>query len=315
MSAPIGDDVFGEDTTVDALQEKAAEITGKEAALFVVSGTMANQLAIASLTKPHDEVILDLYSHIFQFEQGAPAVLSGVQLRPIAFIDGVPDEAELRRSIRFPDVHHPASCLFCLEITHNYHGGMIPNIEKITRVTQVAREAGLKIHLDGARIWNAVVATGISIKEYARLCDTMMFCFSKGLGAPVGSILVGSRDVIERARYLRKGIGGGWRKPAMLAAAAVYALDHHIERLADDHRRAKRLAEAVSADPRLELTRRVETNMVFFRPKSGDLKAYSEKLTDAGVLHDWRHFNAIRLVTYLGIDDKMIDYAIERVCL
>lgn len=313
MSASMGDDVFNEEPTVAALQEKAARLTGKEAALFVVSGTMANQLAVASLTQPHDEVILDLYSHIFQFEQGAPAVISGVQLRPIAFVDAAPDEKELKRSFRFLDVHHPATRLLCLEITHNYNGGMIPDIEKIKSAAQIARQAGLKIHIDGARIWNASVATKISVKEYAALCDTMMFCLSKGLGAPIGSMLVGDRKTIERARYLRKGLGGGWRQPGMLAAAAIYALDHHIERLAEDHRRARMLAEAVSSNSDLELTRRVDTNMIFFRPKKANLEAYSSKLTAKGVLHDWQHFNAIRLVTYLGIDDEMINYTVEQI--
>jgi threonine aldolase len=313
MRASTGDDVFGEEPTVKKLEEKVAFLTGKEAAIFVVSGTMANQLAIASQTEPHDEVILDINSHIFQFEQGAPAILSGVQLRPINFNNSLPDENPLKNSIRFPDIHHPVSKLLCLEITHNYNGGAIPDLKKIKSVVKTARDLGLKIHIDGARIWNAVVASGLSIKEYASYCDTMMFCFSKGLGAPIGSILVGSKKVIERARYLRKGIGGGWRKPGLLAAAALYAIENNIERLAEDHRHAKMIAKAIANNPNLKLAGSTDTNMVFFSPKNIDLEIYSKRLTEKGVLHDWQHFKMIRLVTYLGISDEMINYTIEQI--
>lgn len=313
MGATMGDDVFEEEITVRALEDRVAKMTGKEAALFVVSGTMANQLAIAAQTKPHDEVILDLKSHIFQFEQGAPATNSGVQLRPIDFPNSLPDGETLAAAVRFPDVHHPTSRLLCLEITHNYNGGTVPDYDGFVSVCERARGLGLKIHIDGARIWNAVVASGRKIADYSSPCDTMMFCFSKGLGAPVGSVLVGPRETIARARYIRKGWGGGWRKPGMLAAAAICALDHHIDRLADDHRRARQIAEAIESNSELVLTDRVDTNMVFFRPKNGDLERYSNRLAKNGVLHDWRHFNKIRLVTYLGIDDAMIEHSIERI--
>lgn len=313
LSASFGDDVFGEEPTVAALERRVADLTGKEDALFVVSGTMANQLAIASLTRPRDEVILDIKSHIFQFEQGAPAVVSGVQTRPIAFADELPDERSLEEAVRFPDVHHPTSRLLCLEVTHNYNGGTIPEFTKLKAVCRKARELGLAIHIDGARIWNAVVASGVPIAEYGALCDTMMFCFSKGLGAPIGSILVGTKETIGRARYIRKGLGGGWRKPGMQAAAARYALDHQVDRLADDHRRARKLAEAVERNPGLELVGRVDTNMVFFRPRAGELEACSKRLSARGVLHDWQHFHAVRLVTYLGIDDEKLAYAAEQI--
>jgi len=313
MSASAGDDVFNEEQTTRLLQERVAKLTGKEDAIFLVSGTMANQLAIASLTQPHDEVILDIKSHIFQFEQGAPSVISGVQLRPISFIDSLPDEKMIEDALRFPDIHHPNSRLLCLEATHNYNGGMIPDLENLKKVAGKASGFGLKIHIDGARIWNAVIESGTSITEYTSLCDSMMFCFSKGLGAPIGSILVGSEEVINRARYIRKGLGGGWRKPGMLAAAAIYALDHHIDRLAEDHRRAQRIAETINENPELEIVGRVDTNMVFFRPIRGDLEAYSNKLTEKGILQSWQHFNAIRMVIYLGIDDAMIDYTVEEI--
>ena len=230
MSASMGDDVFRDDPTTELLQKKVAGLTGKDGALFVVSGTMANQLAIASSTQPHDEVMLDVKSHISQFEQGAPAVISGVQLRPAPFIDSLPDKQMFEDAIRFPDIHHPTSRLLCLEVTHNYNGGMIPDLEKLKNVCQKARDLGLTIHIDGARIWNAVVSSGTPITEYTSLCDSMMFCFSKGLGTPIGSILVGNEEAIKRAHYLRKGLGGGWRQPGMLSAAAIYALDHNIDR-------------------------------------------------------------------------------------
>ena len=192
-SATFGDDVFCEDETTNNLQERVAKLTGKEAALFVTSGTMANQLAIAAQTSQHDEVLLDAHSHIFFFEQGASAVISGVQLRPITFNDCLPNEDELKLAIRPNDVHHPVSRLLCLEVTHNYNGGMIPDFNKLKSISRTAKELGLSSHIDGARIFNASIATGISVKEYASLADTMMFCFSKGLGTPIGSILVGSK--------------------------------------------------------------------------------------------------------------------------
>lgn len=313
FSAEIGDDVFGEDPGTNKLQEKVAKFLGKEAALFVTSGTMANQLAIASQTEPHDEVILDIKSHIFQFEQGAPAIISGVQLRPIDFKDLIPEENVLEEAMRFGDLHQPRSRLLCLEITHNYRNGGIPDLVALKGIVAKARDVGLKIHIDGARVWNAVVATDGSITDYSSLCDTIMFCFSKGLGAPIGSILAGPKDVIERARYIRKGLGGGWRKPGMLAAAANYALDNHIKRLADDHLRAKAVAEAIAEMPALELVGNVETNILYFRPKNGETAKFSDKLKERGVLQGWRHFNAIRLVTYLNINDEMIEYTIDQI--
>jgi threonine aldolase len=311
MRATMGDDVFCEDETVLDLQRTAAGMTGKEAGLFVVSGTMANQLAIASQTAPHDEVVLDINSHIFQFEQGMPAVLSGVQLRPIAFVDSLPPEDILASSIRFPDIHHPVSRLVCLEVTHNYNGGAIPDFKKFQSACQRAKGLGLKIHLDGARVFNAAVASGISVKDFASECDTMMFCFSKGLGAPIGSMLVGPKATIERARYIRKGLGGGWRQPGMLAAAARYALENNVSRLADDHRRARQIADAIEANGRFFLARRVDTNMVFFGAKDGKLEQHSATLTKRGIIHDWKHFNLIRLVTYVGIGDDMAQYTCD----
>jgi len=225
----------------------------------------------------------------------------------------LPKLQEVEGAIRFPDIHHPVSRMLCLEISHNYLGGFIPDFDELKAVCDKARGLGLKIHIDGARIWNAIVAVNRGVEEYASLCDSMMFCFSKGLGAPIGSILVGSKDTITRAHYLRKGLGGGWRQPGMLAAAADYALDNNIERLAEDHGRAKTIADAVEKNPKLRLTRRLDTNMIFFTVKSGDLQGCSEYLENKGILHDWKHFNMFRLVTYLNIDDAMVDYTVKAI--
>jgi len=308
----LGDDVYGEDPFINALQEKVAKLLGKEAALFVASGTMANQLAIAAQTKPRDEIILDSNSHIFQFEQGAHAVISGVQTRPIPFEDGLPSEKAIENALRFPDIHYPSSRLLCLEVTHALSGGTVPDYGRFKAICIKAHSLGLKIHLDGARIWNAVVASGRGIRDFTGFVDTVMFSFTKGLGAPVGAILAGPAEVIRYANYIRKGIGGGWHKAGILAAAAMYALDNHVERLKEDHARAQRLAEAISANQNLELIGRVDTNIVFFRPKKMDIVSYSDRLTEKGVLHEWRHFkNMIRLVVHNGISDEMIDYAIS----
>lgn len=314
MGATMDDDVFGEDKTTNELQEKVAKLTGKEAALFVCSGTMANQLAIASQTQLNDEVLLSENCHIFQFEQGAAAKISGVQLRPVRFNHALPDLDALKGAIRFPDIHHPTSKLLCLELTHNHNNGTVPSINEIRKVCNKARELGLKVHIDGARIWNAVIATGTPTTKYSELCDTMMFCFSKGLGTPIGSILVGTKEVIKKAHYFRKGIGGGWRQPGMLAAAANHALDNNIERLSEDHRHAQQIAEAVTSNPNLKLCGEVGTNMVFFKPKKEELlEDYSKRLSKSGVLNGWSHYKAIRLACYLGITDEMIEYTTKQI--
>ncbi len=314
MSAEVGDDVFNEDPTIHQLQDRVAEMLGKEAALFVASGTMANQLAIAAQTQPHDEIILDFRSHIYQYEQGAPAVISGVQVRPLSFDHGLPTKEVITESIRFPDVHQTRSRLLCLEVTHNFHGGRIPDYDTLKNVCDHAHSLGLKVHIDGARIWNAVVATGRPVTDFSGLSDTLMFCFSKGLGAPVGSILVGSKDTITEAHYLRKGLGGGWRQAGYLAAAGLHAIDHHIDRLAIDHKHAERIKEAIESNPNLVLTDRLDTNMIFFSPKdAAQLESYSNRLTEKGILNDWEHFNKIRLVTHLDISPEMIDYAVEEI--
>ncbi len=260
--AELGDDVFGEDPTVRALEAEAARITGKEAALFVTSGTMGNQLAIALHTRPGDEVIVGDGAHVVFYESGAGAALSGVQFA-IAGSGGLFDADAMEERIH-PKAHWtPRSSLVCLENTHNRAGGRVfPQADAIA-IAERARSRGLGVHLDGARIWNASVKTGLSVAELSAPFDTVSVCFSKGLGAPVGSALCAPREWIERARTLRKRWGGGMRQAGILAAGALFALEHHRERLGEDHDKARRFAEAIAKAPGASVDlAKVETNIV-----------------------------------------------------
>jgi threonine aldolase len=267
--AEVGDDVFGEDPTVNRLQERVAELLGKEAALFVPSGTMSNLLAVRTLCRPGDEMICEAGSHIYNNEQASYAQLCGVAARPVAGVRGILRLEQLVGLIRPSGIHYPRTRLLTLENTHNSGGGSIQPYEELVRICQWAREQGLVTHLDGARLWNAVVATGIPASSWAKHFDSVNVCFSKGLGAPVGSALAGSREVIAEARRHRKVLGGGMRQAGVLAAAALYALEHHVERLAEDHALARRLAEGIASIRHLQLDPEVvETNMVFFKVDS-----------------------------------------------
>ena len=239
LDAPVGDDVYGEDPTVNLLQQKVAELLGKPAALYVPSGVMANQLAVKLHTQPGDEVIVEKDSHIFNYETVAPSILSGVQLHTIEGQRGVLRAEQLAPAVRPPAYYMPRTTLICLENTHNRAGGTVYPIEEIKRIRDFARALGIKLHLDGARLWNASVATGITPREYAQYFDTISVCFSKGLGAPVGSALVGSEDAIQRARRFRKIFGGGMRQAGIIAAGALYALEHNVNRLKEDHDKAR----------------------------------------------------------------------------
>src|SRR5438128_1126496 len=242
QAAEVGDDVFNEDPTVNRLQEHVAALLGKEAALFVPSGTMSNQVCIKAQTQPGDELICETRCHIYNHESGGPAALSGVTCRTIEGDCGVLDLSQLEDKIRPVNDHLVRTRLVCLENTHNRGGGKVYPIEKVRAISEWARKNGLIMHLDGARLWNAVVATGIPAKEWARHFDTVSACFSKGLGAPVGSALTGPRDLIVKGRRIRKLFGGGMRQAGILAAAALYAVEHNIDRLADDHKNAQILA-------------------------------------------------------------------------
>ena len=282
--AEVGDDVFGEDPTAARLQEEVAALLGKEAALFVPSGVMGNQLALKLHTQPGDEVIVERKCHIFNYETGAAAALSGVQLHVLDGTRGVLTGAQVEAAVR-PGVYWDSpSRLVCLENTINKAGGIVYPLEATMDVARVAAAHGMRLHLDGARLWNASAATGVAERDYAAPFDTVNVCFSKGLGAPVGSMLAGSREAIETARHYRKMFGGGMRQIGVLAAACRYALAHERPRLAEDHARARRLAEGIAAMPafRIDLDA-VETNIVLFDVASGDAAPVLATLKEDGV--------------------------------
>jgi len=263
--AEVGDDVWEEDPTVRRLEELAARRTGKEAALFVSSGTQGNLVSVLTETRPGQEIILDADCHIFNYEVAAAAMFGGVQTLPLKTPRGFLDPEQVREHIRPSNVHIPVTGLVCLENTHNRHGGTCCTPEEIAAVAAVAHGAGVPVHLDGARIWNAAVALGRPVADFARHVDSITFCLSKGLGAPVGSLVCGSRDFVSRARRVRKMLGGGMRQVGVLAAAGLVALESMVDRLAEDHANARRLAEGVAKLPwiRLDLGN-VQTNIVIF---------------------------------------------------
>jgi len=284
--APVGDDVFGEDPSVNALQEYVAALLGKEAALFVPSGVMGNQIALAVHCRPGDEVIVEAASHIFTYETAAPALIARVQLFCIPSATGQMPVEAIAGAIRPPEYYFPRTALVCLENTHNRHGGTILSLDYIGRVAELVRRYGIALHCDGARLWNACVATGISPQQYAAPFDSVMVSFSKGLGAPVGSALVGSADFIAAARKWRKILGGGMRQAGILAAAALYALQHHMERLHQDHEHARLFAHILAESAMVEIElERVQTNIVIFRyPSHVPFAAFAEACRREGVL-------------------------------
>ncbi|MCX8116337.1 MAG: low-specificity L-threonine aldolase [Desulfobacterota bacterium] len=312
--AEVGDDVYGEDPTVNALQEKVARILGKEAALFDPSGTMANQLAIKSHTQPGDEVILEATSHPYNFEGGAGAALSGIQFHCLKGIRGILEAEQIEEAIRPADAHYPVTRLICLENTHNRGGGSIYPIEKMAEIHRLAKSRGLSVHLDGARLWNASVATGIPPKAYAQYADSVSVCLSKGLGAPIGSLVAGSKGFIDRVHRFRKMFGGGMRQVGIIAAAGLYALDHHFERLSEDHQHAKQLAlglreiAGIGLDPD-----QVETNMVIFDVAGTGKTAHqiAGEMRDLGVLIHVLGKTQIRLVTHLDVTSEDIETALR----
>ncbi len=311
--AEVGDDVFGEDPSVNLLQKKVSKMLGKEAGLFVTSGSMGNSLAIKSQTQPGDEVICESGAHIYNYESASASFLSGVQLHPIAGKYGVITAEQIAAAIRPGDAHFPRTQLICLENTHNRAGGTIFPLEEIRRIRETARSHNLKMHLDGARLWNASVATGIPMNEYAQYFDSVSVCFSKGLGAPVGSMLTGDADLIRQAHRNRKIFGGGMRQAGILAAAALYAIDHHIDRLAEDHSRARKLAEAVSTLPGLFVDLEyLHTNLIFIELQNCALSAAQavDALREQGVLIMATGPSRLRAVIHLDVPEQQIDQAI-----
>jgi len=310
--AIVGDDVFDDDPTLHALQDRVAALLGKEAALFVVSGTMGNQLAVRTQVDHGDEVLLERRSHIFNYEAGAAAAISGAQLHVLDGDRGRLDPAQVAAAVRTTDDHNPPTRLLCLENTHNMAGGVVIPLDALARTAAAAKERGLRVHLDGARLWNASVRTGVELAAWAAPFDTVMLCFSKGLGAPVGSILVGERATVRRARRFRKMLGGGIRQGGVLAAACLYALDHHVARLADDHRRARRLAELVAGAPGVDVDpAAVDTNIVFFElsPDGPTAAALAAGLKERGVWMSAYGPYRLRAITHLDVDDGGIERA------
>ena len=305
--APVGDDVFGEDPTVNALEEYVAGLLGKEAAIYCPSGTMTNQLAISVGTQRGDEAILHQDAHVFNYEAGAPALLSGVQLRTVPGENGVVSPETLRAVIRPENVHFPRSKLLCLENTHNAAGGKVFPLADFAAVAEEARGLGLKVHLDGARLFNAAVATGTPAREWCAHADTVSVCSSKGLGAPVGSLLAGNEGTIHEARRARKAFGGGLRQAGVIAAASLHAFERNVERLAEDHERAKRLAAGLAgAGYAVEPP---ETNIVLV--EVGDAEEFLSALAREGVLATPARAGYARLCTHLDVGDEEIDGAIE----
>ena len=303
-AAPVGDDVFNDDPTVNRLQERVADLLGKEAALFVPSGTMSNQICVKAHTQPGDELLCDAGCHIYNYEAGGAAVLSGVTCRTIEGDFGILDLSQLEDKIRPINEHLVRTRLVCLENTHNRGGGRVYPLEKIEAISSWARQNNLALHLDGARLWNAVVASGVAVKEWARHFDSVSVCFSKGLGAPVGSALVGPRDFIARGRMIRKLFGGGMRQAGIIAAAALYALDHHIDRLAEDHKNARIIAQAIADTPGLRLVpSEVETNLIWFRvePDVGTAQEVAAELKQRNVRVHVGGPQLLRACTHLDV--------------
>jgi len=310
--AEVGDDVHRDDPTVNALEKRTAEILGKEAAVYVPSGVMANQVAIRTHTQPGDEMLLDANAHIYFYEAGGPAALSGVMCHLLDGERGIFTADDVRKALRPKDVHFPRTTLVCLENTHNRGGGSVWPIEQIAEVTDAARQAGLKMHLDGARIWNAAAATGISEKEYAQYFDSVSVCFSKGLGAPVGSALAGTSEYIDRARHFRRQFGGGMRQAGIIAAGALYAIENHRRYLVDDHTHAKILVQALAGLPGVEIDpKTVETNIIFFKVTSMPAAELAEKLYEAGVWVLALGPDAVRAVTHLDVSAEQTEEAIK----
>jgi threonine aldolase len=312
MKADVGDDVFGEDPTVNKLQLRCAEISGKEKALYVPSGCMANQLAVKSHTQQGDEVICESECHIFNYETAAPAVISNVQMMTVLGENGVMQLDEIKKFIRTKEYYFPRTRLICLENTHNRAGGVIQPIEVIKEISEFARKNDIRMHMDGARIYNASVETGISVNKYASYFDSISFCFSKGLGAPVGSILCGSAEFITIAHKWRKIIGGGMRQAGILAAAALYALDNNVNRLKEDHKKAKYFAGEISnvkgINVNLDL---VHTNIVVFSNSKYQKSELISKLKEKGVLISAGSFENLRAVFHLDVSMVEVENAVK----
>ena len=312
--AEVGDDVFGEDPTINKLQEKAAELLGKEAALYAASGTMANQISLRVHTRPGDEIICDRHSHVYRNEGGAAASLSGLSFFLLDGDQGRLTADQVAEAIMPDNIHFPVSKVVSLENTHNRGNGSVYDLDQIAAIADLARKNGLGMHLDGARMFHACLAGGYSPPELAQYFDTISFCLSKGLGAPVGSMIVSTKENIKLALRYRKQYGGGMRQAGILGAAGLYALENNIDRLADDHARAKKLALALADMPKVSINPDdIQTNIVIFDCAPSGLTPVQtmEALAEAGVLVLPFGGTNLRAVLHLEIDDADIDQAVE----
>jgi threonine aldolase len=293
--AEVGDDVFGDDPTVIRLEERVADLLGFEAALYTVTGSMANLLAVRALAGPGTEVLCESSAHIARAELGSHGAITGLTMRTWTHRDGYPDLDAIDAMLA-PDLGPFFVKTTCLSVenTHNFAGGRVQPLELLRGLRNLADARGVSVHLDGARIWNAHVATGVSLRELASVADTVGVCLSKGLGAPIGSLMLGSADQIAEARVWRKRLGGGWRQAGLMAAAGLYVLDRHIERLADDHRHARLIAEAAGVDPE-----QVDTNIVMIA--TPDAAGVVERCRDEGVLVAAVGARVVRAVTHLDV--------------
>lgn len=314
--AELGDDVFGEDSTVNRLEKLAAERMGKEAALLVTSGTQANLVSLMSNTKRGNLVILEAESHIFWYEVGGVSMIAGLQPWPVRSQMGALNPEDVEAAIRPKDIHFAEPAAVCIENTHNRHGGTIISPDQIKAISEVAHSHGLKLYMDGARIFNAAVGLKVDVKKFTEHVDNMMFCLSKSLCCPVGSVLVGTSEFVERARKFRKLLGGGMRQAGIIAAPGIVALEKMVDRLEEDHRNARCLAEELSriSGIRIDLSR-VQTNIVCFG--IGDLGVSSElfvsKLNENGILALTMGKNMVRMVAHRGIEEQHVKMAIEEI--
>jgi threonine aldolase len=303
--AEVGDDVYGEDPSIRALEERVADLFGHEAALFVPSGTMGNQIGMRLVAEPGQEVLCDADAHVVTYELGAAAVVFGISTRTVVSAGGRLDVDAFVAQVRPKgDWHLTATAAIAVENTHNRGGGLVQPLDELRRLFDWSRAAGVAIHLDGARIWNAHVASGVALSTYGGLADTASVCLSKGLGAPVGSVLVASAERIATARLWRKRLGGGMRQAGVLAAAGLYALDHNLDRLAEDHDHAQLLAKRLGVDPAT-----VHTNMVVLDDVAAPVVAEAAKAR--GVLVSQVSPRRIRLVTHLDVDRAAVERAAD----
>ncbi|EOD01392.1 low-specificity L-threonine aldolase [Caldisalinibacter kiritimatiensis] len=315
--AEVGDDVYKEDPTIKKLERVAADIVGKEAALFVPSGTMGNQLAVLTHTERGQEVILEDWSHICRFEVGGIAFLSGVQAKTVKGTRGVMSLKDVNEAIVLDnDIHHPQTGLICLENTHNMAGGVVVPIDVMNNIYNLAKENKLPVHLDGARVFNAAVYLGCEVKEITKYTDSVMFCLSKGLSAPVGSILAGSEAFVEKARRYRKMFGGGMRQAGVIAAAGLVALDKMIDRLKEDHDNIKLLASKLNQIDGIEIDNEsVQTNILMINIESSKYssKELVEEMKKRGILTSVITDSIIRFVTHRHITKDNINYAVDKI--